>query len=215
MGGLAMDPADVSSNSPTSPSPTSTTLLTSSPIRIRDSVSRPRRSLLTVHFSEFEGKVLKSQSISSADGVPQAECPVLGDGFSMSLPSSRISAFLDDQEEGLEPTTPPSTTVSFSAPMAPRKTLKQRPAPRGKHRPRRLHFGEDDSTAVNGGGGAVQGPPERTNSNTSPERRSLNKFRRTVSGELANTHKNRSDLASPSDSFTNEASRRIRMRDLR
>ncbi|KAI5057959.1 hypothetical protein GOP47_0027974 [Adiantum capillus-veneris] len=184
-----MEPTDSCSNTPPSP-PTSTQLWTASPIRIRNSAARPRRSLLSTHFSVEEGKVAKIESLLSADGL------------SKSLPSPCISAFLDKQEEeALEPTTPPSTAFFLVPPMAPRKSSKHRPPPRGKHKPRRLLFSEGDANSADEGGEAgsnsSQLPSGTTNNGTlTPPHQSFNSF-------------------SMSPSSTANPPRRIRMRDLR
>lgn len=110
--------------------------------RSHDSSSRPRRSLLSSHFSQKEGEEVGSgrKVPGSNGGRAQPSTSEL----SRSLPSPPISAFLDQEEEAaLEPRTPPDVTTFHPplTPMAPRKSYKCRVAPRGKQQPRRLNFG--------------------------------------------------------------------------
>lgn len=185
-----MEPADSCSNSPPSPPSTSTQQWLASPIRIRDSAARPRRSLLCTHFSGEEGKIANTES------------PLSVDGLSKSLPSPPISAFLDKQEEeALEPTTPPHTTTFLVPPMAPRKTIKLRPAPRGKHKPRRLLFSGGDPAC------ADEGDEEGSYSLQRSAVRSMN-------GAVTPPHQSCNNFAT-SPPLTANPARRIRMRDLR
>lgn len=113
--------------------------------RSHDSSSRPRRSLLSSHFSQKEGEEVgsgrKGKKVPGSNGG--REQPSTSE-LSKSLPSPPISAFLDQEEEAaLEPRTPPDVTTFHPplTPMAPRKSYKCRVAPRGKQQPRRLNFG--------------------------------------------------------------------------
>ncbi|MCO5566289.1 hypothetical protein L7F22_019965 [Adiantum nelumboides] len=180
-----MEPADSCSITPPSPPSTSTQIWIGSPIRIRDSTARPRRSLLSAHYSGA-----KPESPSSADGL------------SKSLPSPPISSFLDKQEEeALEPSTPPSTASFVVPPMAPRKSTKHRPPPRGKHKPRRLHFGQSDLNSADEGGEAGSVSSQSPGVST-------------VGGAITPPRQSFNIFATSCPSTANPL-RRIRMRDIR
>ncbi|KAH7298279.1 hypothetical protein KP509_25G035100 [Ceratopteris richardii] len=161
-----MDPTDDCINSPPSPPPASTPLWISSPVRFRDSISRSRRSLLSAHFLGKEGQFEKTEGLCPAHVVcqPVAEdWPIPVDRLSKSLPSLSVSVFLDKkEEEALEPKTPPHSMTLAAPPMAPRKSSKQRVAPRGKQKPRRLTFENDDFSRAEGGGAGAMKPHSKS-----------------------------------------------------